>query len=119
LKIADEDVTELEEAGLLTEAGFITIRPEEVMVFDYGSRAIRLTGPQKRPGTILADKWLIISRLTRVGREIAAVLPFAEDKEHFQAVVAGLAMEIGETGKVEFRDSDSADWSTVAPATAE
>jgi hypothetical protein len=59
-----------------------------------------------------------LHRLTRIGQELAAVLPSNPDYDYFDTVCASIAAKVGDLGIVQQATSGAKEWTRVGTTKA-
>jgi len=100
-----EAFLELQDAGLVDGAArqFLmkTGHGQKSIVLGYQDRSIRIHPKKSATGIISTP--VHVRRLTRVGREIASVLPIAPDEEYFAKCGAWFSLVVGSTSHVDWK----------------
>ncbi len=102
---------DLQDAGLLAPLTFMSLTLGEPVTFRYHERAIRATYDYLAEGMAVPMPTFPVLRLTRVGRDIARVLPFEYDEAYFKTVLNALVcLETITSRNVEWNDRLSDTW---------
>ncbi len=81
------------------------------MLLKWGHRAVQ--GQKKSNPYFSAPPWISVLRLTRVGSDIARVLPFHADAAYFDFVLKSTKQQLSENGRVEWATQDEEIWTAV------
>jgi hypothetical protein len=103
--------TELEDAGLIQVIGGLDFQTGGQYVLRYGQRRLRLK--IEREEKYFPTVFIPTYRLTRIGRELASVLPFNPEDDYFDLVCAAIAAKVGDRGIVEHAAAGSGKWTRV------